>query len=87
VIVYVPQDQIGRTRLGQSTEVRVDAFPEQSFHGVVEQIRQEAEFLPRNVQTKEERQHQVVGVKLRVENPQNKLRAGINAEVKFLEVK
>ncbi len=87
VIVYVPQDQIGRIRLGQSTEVRVDAFPDQSFHGAVEQIRQEAEFLPRNVQTKEERQHQVVGVKLRVENPENKLRAGINAEVKFLEVK
>lgn len=87
VIVYVPQDQIGRVRVGQSTAVTVDAFPHESFRGVVEQIRQEAEFLPRNVQTKEERQHQVVGVKLRVENPESKLRAGINADVKFLEVK
>lgn len=87
VIVYVPQDQIGRIRLGQTAEVRVDAFPNRAFQGVVEQIRQEAEFLPRNVQTKEERQHQVVGVKLRVENSESKLRAGINADVKFLEVK
>jgi multidrug resistance efflux pump len=87
VMVYVPQDQIGRIGLGQSAEVRVDAFPGAAFRGVVEQIRQEAEFLPRNVQTKEERQHQVVGVKLRVENPGSKLRAGINADVKFLEVK
>jgi len=51
---------------------------------VVEQIRQQAEFLPRNVQTKEEREHQVFGVKLRVEDPENRLRAGINADVKFL---
>lgn len=87
VIVYVPQDQIGRIRIGQSAEVKVDAFPNQAFHAVVEQIRQQAEFLPRNVQTKEERQHQVVGVKLRVQNTEGKLRAGINADVKFLEVK
>jgi multidrug resistance efflux pump len=87
VIVYVPQDQIGRIRIGQSAEVKVDAFPNQDFHAVVEQIRQQAEFLPRNVQTQEERQHQVVGVKLRVQNQEGKLRAGINADVKFLEVK
>ena len=87
VIVYVPQDQIGRIRIGQSAEVKVDAFSNEAFHAVVEQIRQQAEFLPRNVQTKEERQHQVVGVKLRVQNPEGKLRAGINADVKFLEVK
>jgi len=29
----------------------------------------------------------VVGVKLRVENPESRLRAGINADVKFLETK
>jgi multidrug resistance efflux pump len=87
VIVYVPQDQIGKVRIGQSAVVKVDAFPKQPFRAVVEQIRQEAEFLPRNVQTKEERQHQVVGVKLRVDNPESKLRAGINADVTFPEAK
>ena len=86
-MVYVPQDQIGRVRIGQSVQVNVDAFPKESFQAVVEQIRQEAEFLPRNVQTKEERQHQVVGVKLRVQNTGNQLRAGINADVGFHEVK
>src|SRR4051812_3445880 len=86
VVVYVPQSLIGRVHLGQDAEVRVDAF-DKPFHGKVEQIRQQAEFLPRNVQTKEEREHQVVGVKLRVENPEARLRAGINADVKFLETK
>jgi HlyD family secretion protein len=87
VIVYVPQDQIGKVRVGQMAEVTVDAYPKQTFKAVVEQIRQQAEFLPRNVQTKEEREHQVIGVKLRVENPENKLRAGISADVRFGEVK
>jgi multidrug resistance efflux pump len=84
VIVYVPQDQIGPVRVGETAEVKVDAFPDHAFKAVVDQIRQQAEFLPRNVQTKEEREHQVFGVKLRVEDPENRLRAGINADVKFL---
>ena len=86
VVVYVPQGEIGRVHLGQDAEVRVDAF-DHPFHARVEQIRQQAEFLPRNVQTKQEREHQVVGVKLRVDNPDARLRAGINADVKFLEGK
>ena len=69
--------------MGQDAQVKVDAF-DKPFHAKVEQIRQQAEFLPRNVQTKEERVHQVIGVKLRVENPEARLRAGINADVKFL---
>lgn len=83
VMVYVPEDQIGHVQVGQSASLKVDAFVDEKFPAKVEQIRQRAEFLPRNVQTKEERQHQVFGVKLRVENPSRKLRAGIQADVEF----
>lgn len=83
VIVYVPQSQLGKVAVGQAVDVTVDAYPKEVFKATVEQIRQQAEFLPRNVQTKEEREHQVIGVKLRIDNPNNKLRAGINADVKF----
>jgi multidrug resistance efflux pump len=86
VMVYVPETRIGGVRLGQTAEVRVDAYPGETFTGKVEQIRQQAEFLPRNVQTPEERVHQVIGVKLRVDNTGNKLRAGTHADVKFLPV-
>lgn len=84
VIVYVPQGSIGQVKVGQKATVRVDSFPKQDFNAVVEQVRQQAEFLPRNVQTAEEREHQVIGVKLRVENREGKLHAGIHADVKFL---
>jgi multidrug resistance efflux pump len=84
VVVYVPETQIGSVHVGETAEVSVDAYPGEAFIGRVEQIRQQAEFLPRNVQTREERVHQVIGVKLRVDNPRGRLRAGISAEVKFM---
>jgi len=84
VMVYVPQTEIGRVHIGDNAEVSVDSFPKKTFPAHVEQIRQEAEFLPRNVQTREERVHEVMGVKLRVDNSSNLLRAGVNADVKFL---
>lgn len=84
VVVYVPQTEIGRVHIADKAQVSVDSFPNKTFPARVEQIRQQAEFLPRNVQTKEERVHQVIGVKLRVDNTSNQLRAGVNADVKFL---
>jgi ABC exporter DevB family membrane fusion protein len=84
VMVYVPEPRIGRVKLGQKVEVRVDSHPDQTFAATVEQIRQQAEFLPRNVQTLEERAHQVIGVKLRIDNADHQLRAGIHADVSFL---
>ena len=86
VMVYVPEAEIGQVRVGQKAQVRVDSF-NQNFDAVVEQIRQQTEFLPRNVQTREERQHQVIGVKLRVANPEGKLRAGVHADVQFMPEK
>jgi HlyD family secretion protein len=87
VMVYVPETKVGRVTVGQKAEIKVDSFPKETFTGIVEQIRQKAEFLPRNVQTADERVHQVIGVKLRVENTQGKLRAGTNADVTFPEAK
>jgi HlyD family secretion protein len=83
VVVYVPETKIGAVKLGQRARIHVDTYPDQTFQARVEQIRQQSEFLPRNVQTKEERVHQVIGVKLRVENADNRLRAGVSADVQF----
>jgi hypothetical protein len=53
------------------------------FDGEVEQINQQAEFLPRNVQTREERVHQVFGVKIRINDPVGHVLAGMSADVKL----
>jgi multidrug resistance efflux pump len=81
VRIYIPETQIGHLQLGQKAQIRVDSFPNQIFDGVVEQINQQAEFLPRNVQTIEERVHQVFGVKVRIEDATHRVRAGMAADV------
>ena len=83
VRIYIPETQIGRVKLDEQAEVRVDSFPNQVFHGLVEQINQQAEFLPRNVQTREERVHQVFGVKIRIDDPTGRVRPGMAADVKL----
>ncbi len=81
VRIYIPETEIGRVHPGQKAEVRVDSFPKTVFDGVVEQINQQAEFLPRNVQTREERVHQVFGVKIRINDPAGHVLAGMAADV------
>jgi HlyD family secretion protein len=83
VRIYIPETELGRVGLGQKAEVRVDSFPTAVFEGVVEQINQQAEFLPRNVQTREERVHQVFGVKIRIKDPAGHVLAGMAADVKL----
>lgn len=86
VRVYVPQPWLGFIKLGEEVQVRVDSFPDEVFKGVVEQINRQAEFTPRNVQTVEDRIRQVFGVKIRLENHDEKLRAGMSADVTFANV-
>lgn len=81
VRIYIPETEFGRIQLGQKAEVRVDSFPNTVFDGVVEQINQQAEFLPRNVQTREERVHQVFGVKIRITDPARRVLPGMAADV------
>lgn len=83
VRIYIPETEIGHVQIGQNAEVRVDSFPKQAFTGTVEQINQQAEFLPRNVQTRDERIHQVFGVKIRIDNAGGRVLAGMAADVRL----
>jgi RND family efflux transporter MFP subunit len=87
VRVYVPEPWLGLIKVGDHVRVRVDAFPGQDFDGVVEQINRQAEFTPRNVQTVADRIQQVFGIKIRLPNNDERLRAGMAADVYFPNVK
>ena len=86
VRVYVPEPWLGHVQLGDTVKVRVDSDPRREFAGTVEQVAREAEFTPRNVQTVGERVKQVFGVKVRLDNPEGTLRAGMSADVVFPKV-
>ena len=87
VRVYVPESWLGLIKLGEHVRVRVDSFPQTDFDGVVEQISRQAEFTPRNVQTVADRIKQVFGVKIRLPSDDDRLRAGMAADVYFPNVK
>jgi RND family efflux transporter MFP subunit len=86
VRVYVPEPWLGRIKVGDQARVRVDSFPGTDFDGVVEQVNRQAEFTPRNVQTVQDRIRQVFGVKVRLPNRDDRLRAGMAADVYFPNV-
>ncbi len=79
--IYVREPDIGKIALGQEARVRVDAFAGRSFPATVTKVGQQAEFTPKNVETREERVKLVFPVELSLaENPGRVLKPGMPAE-------
>ncbi|MBK6769212.1 MAG: efflux RND transporter periplasmic adaptor subunit [Ardenticatenales bacterium] len=85
ITVYVAEDRYGRIDLGETAELRVDAFPTQTFDARVVHIDETAQFTPRNVQTAAGRRTTVYGVRLSVTNKRDRLKPGMPADVTFDE--
>jgi len=83
ITVYVPEDRYGEIHLGQEVSVSVDSFPGQTFTATVSSVADQAEFTPRNVQTVQGRSATVYAVKLKVSDPEGKLKLGMPADVVF----
>ncbi|MBI3997692.1 MAG: efflux RND transporter periplasmic adaptor subunit [Armatimonadetes bacterium] len=81
--IFVPEDRVARLKIGQSAEVFVDAFPNRPFAGQVSEIASQAEFTPRNVQTKQERVKLVFAVRITLDNPQGLLKPGMPADARI----
>lgn len=82
--IYVSESQLGLVNLGQDVEITVDSFPGETFIGEVTYISPQAEFTPTTVQTQEERVKMVFRVKVRIPNPEHRLKAGMPADAAIL---
>lgn len=78
---FLPNAELSRAKRGATAEVKVDTYPNRVFTGVVDHVASEAEFTPRNVQTREDRDRLVYAVEITLDNPSGELRAGMPAEV------
>jgi HlyD family secretion protein len=85
ITVYIPEDQYGQISIGDEAVLSVDSFPGETFNAVVVRIADKAEYTPRNVQTKEDRQTTVYAIELSVVDPQGKLKPGMPTDVEFLK--
>jgi len=78
--VYVPEDQLGQINIGQKVAVHVDSFPTRTFEGTVVAIADQAEFTPRNVQTRKARVSMVFAVDVHIPNSDHALKPGLPAD-------
>ncbi len=78
--IYVSETDMGKIKLGDKANVTVDSYPKKVFEGKVVFISPEAEFTPKNIQTKEERTKLVYKVKISVSNHDYELKSGMPAD-------
>lgn len=83
VRAYISEVDLGRVLPGQSAGVTTDSHPEQSLQGTVGYISSVAEFTPKTVQTEDLRTSLVYEIRVRVEDPDNRLRLGMPATVRL----
>jgi hypothetical protein len=62
-------------------EVTCDSYPGRRFGGAVVHVASVGEFTPRNIQSADERRHQVFAIKVRVAGSQGVFKSGMAAEV------
>jgi HlyD family secretion protein len=79
---YVTNKDLGRVKTGQSVSVVADAFPEKTFEGVITRVADTAEFTPKTIQTKSDRDRLVYAVEANLKNPDAALRSGMPVEVR-----
>lgn len=81
VKAYIPETYLGKIKLGHQVEVICDSFPEKAFQGKVDYISDQAEFAPKNIQTKEERLKLVFMIKSYLDNHERLLKPGMPVDV------
>lgn len=77
---YINETDLGKIKLNQEANIRIDTYPDKTYKGRVSFISQEAEFTPKHIQTVEERTKLVYRVKINVDNSDFELKPGMPAD-------
>ena len=82
---YISESELGRVKLGQPVQLSTDSYPGKIYPGRVSFISSEAEFTPKQIQTKEERVKLVYRIKIDADNPHHELKSNmpVDAEIQL----
>ncbi len=85
--IYVPQPAVSRLKPGMTVRGYLPELNNRPFDGTIIKINDEAEFTPKNVQTRSERERLIYGVKVSFlgSNEQEILKPGMTIEVRLPE--
>ena len=78
---YLPNAELAAVKLGAPAVAVADAYPGEEFSGQVSTVAFKAEFTPRNIQTRSDRDRLVYPVEIVLANRAGKLRAGMPVQV------
>lgn len=78
--IFVDETEIGKVKVGQEADIKIDTFPDKVYRGRVSFISTEAEFTPKIIQTHKERVKLVYLVKISIPNPDLELKPGMPAD-------
>ena len=81
---YIVSAQLEELKIGQEVTIFLHASKEPyEYKGKIAWISDKAEFTPRTIQTKDERQNLVYAIKINVPNPDGKIKIGMYGDVNF----
>ena len=80
---YIGESDLGKVKLGTKVKLSTDSYKGKVYEGTVSYIASEAEFTPKQIQTKEERVKLVYRVKVLVDNGNHELKNNmpVDAEI------
>jgi HlyD family secretion protein len=80
---YINETDLGRVKVGGKARLTTDSFPGKTYDGRISFIASEAEFTPKQIQTKEERVKLVYRIKVDVNNASHELKNNmpVDAEI------
>ena len=81
--VYIQEGGLGNIAIGKEARIRVDSHPKKTFTGRISYIASEAEFTPKNVQTKEDRVKLLFEVRIDLPNPAGIFKPGMPADAEI----
>jgi HlyD family secretion protein len=80
---YINETDLGRVKLGTKAKVTTDSYSGKIYEGRVSFIASEAEFTPKQIQTKEERVKLVYRIKIDLDNPHHELKSNMPADAEI----
>lgn len=82
---YIVSDQLSSIKVGQEVTVFINAMDgaQKSYKGTISWISDKAEFTPKTIQTKDERQNLVYALKIAVDNADGAIKIGMYGDVDF----
>jgi len=81
---YINETDLGRVKLGQKVKLTTDSYQGKVYWGTVSYIASEAEFTPKQIQTKEERVKLVYRIKVDVDNSSHDLKNNMPVDAEIM---